>query len=196
MSNYAVYSTNTGQINRIVSCSEDQAVYQAQQGEAILPVDLNVAVNSGYVANGAVVSYPAQQSPFQSWNWETLAWTDQRSTAQAQSDQWTIVKAARDAALAGGFTWNGFIFDSDDVSQQRIQGAVQLSVLATSQGQAYSIVWTLADNSCITLAGADMVNVGIALGVFVQAQFEKGVTLRNQINAATTLDAITAVVWQ
>lgn len=69
----------------------------------------------------------------------------------AKAAQWEIVKAARDAVIYGGFTYNGGTYDSDQISQSRIQGAVQLAAIATQSNQPFSLVWTLADNSTVTL---------------------------------------------
>lgn len=108
---------------------------------------------------------------------------------------WARIKDARDTAVAAGFTWDGSKFDSDNLATQRIGDAVTLAMLAASVGQPFSIDWTLFDNTTRTLAGADMIAVGIALGSFVQAAFATGVALRAQINAATTQEAVKAVVW-
>lgn len=113
----------------------------------------------------------------------------------AKLRQWALVKDARDAAQFGGFTWDGSTFDSDAMSQQRIMGAVQLAMMAAAAAQDYSVDWTLADNSTRTLAGANVLAVGEALGALVKGAFDRGVTLREQINAATTVEAVQAVAW-
>jgi len=91
----------------------------------------------------------------------------------------------------GGFTWDGSPFDSDAISQSRIQGAVQLA--ATAPG--FTIDWTLANNSVRNLSAADLANVGAALGMHVATQHAKARTLRSQIEAATTVAEVDAVTW-
>jgi hypothetical protein len=108
---------------------------------------------------------------------------------------WAVIKDKRDNALNSTFIWNDMVFDADGDSQQRIQGAVQLATIAAAAGQEFSIAWTLHDNTTSTLSGADMVNVGLALGQFVQANFAHGVTLRAAINGATTVEEVQAVSW-
>lgn len=108
---------------------------------------------------------------------------------------WAAIKDARDSAMFGGFTHDGMSFQSDDVSQRNIQGAVQLATLAAASNQPFSIGWTLTDNTTVSLTGDQMIAVGLALGAFVQAQFSKGVALRAQIEAATTPEEVQAIVW-
>jgi hypothetical protein len=108
---------------------------------------------------------------------------------------WARIKAARDASIASGFTWDGAVFDSDDLATQRIQGAVQLAVLAAGAGQAFFMDWTLFDNTTRALSGADMIAVGVALGSFVQVRFAAGVALRAQVEAATSLDQLQQLAW-
>ncbi|OIP19571.1 MAG: hypothetical protein AUK51_01155 [Comamonadaceae bacterium CG2_30_59_20] len=90
-----------------------------------------------------------------------------------------------------GFTWDGSTFYSDATSQNRITGAVTLAQLSS----AFTIDWTLADNTVRNLGQMDMFQVGAALGVHVQTQFAKGQALRAQIDAATTQAEVEAVVW-
>ncbi len=116
---------------------------------------------------------------------------DLRSLDQVKLDQWALIKANRDATLAGGFEWNSMHFQSDATSQQQIIGAVQLAALVST----ITIPWTLTDNTVVSLSAADMQNVGIALGQFVQTTYAKGVTLRGQINDATSIEAVQAITW-
>jgi hypothetical protein len=70
-----------------------------------------------------------------------------------------------------------------------------MAMLAQAGGQPFSIDWTLADNTVRTLSGADMIAVGQALGQHVAACHIKARALREQINAATTVAEVEAVVW-
>jgi hypothetical protein len=153
-----------------------------------------------YLAAGVVTAYSEAQTTAKHarpryaarWDNTSMAWQDLRTLADVKADQWRSIKDARDAAQYGGFAWDGSTFDSDAVSQGRIQGAVQL---AGAIGSTFAIDWTLADNTVRTLSAADMLNVGIALGQHVQAQFTKARTLRAQIDAATTAEAVAAIAW-
>lgn len=121
-----------------------------------------------------------------------LVWEDPRTLAQMKAHKWAEIKAARAAAEDGGFTWDGSIFDSDMASNLRISGAVQLAQIV---GGAFSIDWTLADNSVRTLSAAQMVAVGVAAGQHVATQRAIGRGLRTQINSATTPQDLEVIVW-
>jgi hypothetical protein len=121
---------------------------------------------------------------------------DPDGTLQAARDRrWAVIKGQREQAEGGGFTWNGSGFDSDAISQSRIQGAVLLATLASLNGQPFTIDWTLIDNSVRTLDGPAMIAVGQALGVHVATCHATARALRQQINAATTIDAVEGVQW-
>ena len=109
--------------------------------------------------------------------------------------RWAYVKARRMAAEFGPFEFEGLVFDADQMSQARIQGAVQLAVLSLQAGGNFAIDWTLADNTVVTLSAAQMLGVGQALAANVQAAYDTARVLRQQIEAAGTAEAIGEVRW-
>lgn len=113
----------------------------------------------------------------------------------ARLNKWNNIKAYRDRQEYGGFVWDGSVFDSDPQSQSRIQGAVQLAILAQQAGQPFSITWTLQDNTVRTLNGQEIIAVGQALAAHVQAIHQIGRVLREQVNSATTVEEINSIVW-
>jgi hypothetical protein len=134
---------------------------------------------------------PPSPTPHHVFKCTTKQWEDPRTLADLKAAQWAQVKQARSQAEYAGFTWDGSVFDSDAISQQRISGAVTLAQMSPD----FVIDWTLADNRVRTLVRAEMVAVGIALGMHVQAQFSKAQGLRLQIEAASTPEQVAAVVW-
>ena len=132
-----------------------------------------------------------QPSPYHIFNYTTKQWQDPRTLADLKAAQWTQIKQARSAAEYAGFTWDGSTFDSDAISQNRITGAVALAQMSAS----FSIGWVLANNTVRTLSQSDMLQVGAALGAHVAAIFAKGVLLRAAIEAATSREAVEAIVW-
>jgi len=141
--------------------------------------------------SGVVIQLPPQPSPVHTFDYTTKQWIDPRTLDEIKTKQWEIIKAARTQAEYSGFTWDGSAFDSDAISQARLTGAVQLAQL----NPAMTLDWTLASNTVRTLSAADLTAVGVALGVHVATQFAKGQALRAQIDAATTKEAVEAIVW-
>lgn len=130
------------------------------------------------------------------WNGVAPAWVENDSTIDAcRQRRWALIKAARDAALAGGFTFGCARFDSDAVSIGRITGAAMLAMMAVAAGEPYSVTWVLADNTTRTLDGAGTMALGAAAGLHVQRIVDQGQALREQLDAATSHPAIEAVVW-
>lgn len=201
MKNYVVYDHMSGEI-RSWGASDMPPETSDDQHRVVWDCPLATPATH-YVLGGVLTAYTTgqaaakAQAPSYSALWDNAAfkWVDLRNLEDAKAETWTQIKADRDAEIYGGFVWDGSKFDTDPISISRVQGAVQLATIAMSQGQPFSIDWTLFDNSTRTLSATEMVQVGVALGVFVTTIFAAGVTLRDQINAATTLDQVDAIKW-
>ena len=156
-----------------------------------LELDQGTPLKNRYVALGALVDMPPQPSEHHIFNYTTKQWEDPRTLADLKAAQWELIKQARSQAEYAGFTWDGSTFDSDAVSQNRITGAVTLALMSPT----FVINWILADNTTRLLDQSQMAQVGAALGAHVAAQFERGVTRRAQIEAATTAEQVAGIVW-
>lgn len=143
------------------------------------------------IVTGQWETKPTQPDSAHVFDYTTKQWYDPRTLNDIKLAKWAIIKQARSSAEFGGFTWDGSPFDSDAISQSRIQGAVQLAAMAPG----FTIDWTLANNSVRNLSTADLANVGAALGMHVAAQHAKARLLRSQIEAATTVAEVDAVTW-
>ena len=139
-----------------------------------------------YVEAGCVVEIPVKPSAHHVFDWAGKAWIDPRSLQDFKDARWVEVRRERGRAEFGGFAWDGSRFDSDALSQQRITGAVTLAVM----NSAFSIGWTLADNTVRTLNAADMIAVGVALGQHVNACHERARVRREEIEAALTAEEL------
>jgi hypothetical protein len=144
-----------------------------------------------YLDNNTLYPLPNKPSTWNTWDWETNTWTDTRPLIAVKEAKWLQIKDARNSAEYGGFLWNGYVFDSDPVSQQRISGAVQLSQIVPN----YSVDWTLKNNTTVTLNAQDMLAVGVALGEHVSATHQTARILREQIEQASTNAQVDAITW-
>lgn len=124
-----------------------------------------------------------------------LTVVDPRTLDEVKATQIEVIKAARDAVVYGGFTWDGSTFNSDDVSQGRIGNAFNLATNATYSSATFPKIWKLADNTTRLLSASDMIAVGLALNSLIQPAFNTGAALEDQINSATTAAAVEAIVW-
>jgi hypothetical protein len=120
---------------------------------------------------------------------------DDRSLDDVKASQKELLKSARDAVVYGGFTWNSKTFDSNAVSQVRISGAFALASNSTTAATAFPKTWILADNSTASLSASDMIAVGTALDSLVQGSFNTYDSLISQVNSATAIEQVKAIVW-
>lgn len=192
MTTYALYETESGRVLQTITQPSGVPDVPGGMGAcAYIEVAADFRDQDSYIADGRVVGIPLRPSDHHLFDWTTKQWFDPRTLQDLKDAKWAEIKAARSSAEYGGFTWDGSAFDSDAISQARIQGAVQLAGMAPE----FSIDWTLANNEVRTLSAADMLAVGAALGLHVATQFNRARVLREQIEVATTADAVAAIVW-
>jgi Domain of unknown function (DUF4376) len=129
------------------------------------------------------------------YRWSLGQWIDERSLDLAKAQKWNYIKRACTTAEFGTFTVSGYEFDCDHDSQTRIASAFQSAMDARTNGEPFSIAWTLADNTDVTLSRAQVIAVGRALQVHVNGLHDRCRQLRQQINSATTKAELDAIVW-
>lgn len=113
--------------------------------------------------------------------------------ANAKEAKWDAVKAKRQRVEEGGAATLQGVIDSDPNSQRKVNGLVTMAMLAGQSGQSFSQAFTLADNSVVTLDGPAMIAVGVALGQHVSACHSIAQTLRDAIDAATSIADVEAI---
>jgi hypothetical protein len=106
---------------------------------------------------------------------------------------WESVRTLRAAKINGGSPTPFGIADSDDESRSNISGAVIAALVAKSAQASYSIVWTLADNSTVTLNADQMIGLGLAVMQHVNACHTNARTLRDLIEDAADMAELLAI---
>ena len=199
--NTFVYYQPDGTIVRILRANLAEHLWSGLP-HLTLPADADVSPWRHRVVDGELAEVDAsvaerRQSPpahRAHWDWGKLDWVDDRTVEELRHFAWTAVKASRDAAEFGPFTWDGSTFDADAKSQQRIQAAAVAAMAAQAEGKPFSVVWTLADNSVRTLGPDDMIALGLALTEHVARCHEAGRALRATI-AAADIETVKTTVW-
>ena len=187
---YDVYDLDTGAYLRTLSprigCPD------ISRGEMAFDSSLGGGYAHYYCKSTLVIApMPLRPSLSHIFNYADKQWEDTRTLQDNKDAKWASIKRSRSQAEYAGFTWDSSTFDSDALSQNRITGAVTLAMLSP----AFVIDWILMDNTTRLLDQAGMAQVGAALGAHVATQFSKGVTLRAQIEAATTKEEVEAIAW-
>lgn len=132
----------------------------------------------------AWVPLPPTQNIYSFFNYETKQWVDPRTLDEIKTQKWAEIKTMRDQLEFGGFEHQGNIYDSDQVSQGRILGAVNLGV---------DQVWTLADNSTVYLNSDELVDLYAALQEHISNLHERSRIARGKIESAQTIQEVEAV---
>lgn len=183
---FTIYETSTGRVVQ-GGTSYDPYLF-LKDGQSVVE---GVEFYAGWMVGDKNFEPPTQPSFDHVFDWNIKQWIDPRTLQDLKDAQWAQIKQARSQAEYAGFTWDGSVFDSDAISQNRITGAVTLATLSP----AFTISWILADNTVRTLSATDMMQVGEALGQHVAAQFAHGAALRAQIEEALARAEVEAVVW-
>lgn len=176
-----VLSTISGDINNLDLNTLDGDLY----------VDLNEMPSDIYqhyydFASGVFVAVGEAPSPNHVFNYELKDWIDPRTLNQVKDQKWEQIKSERDAFEFGGFEFDGCIYDSDQVSQGRILGAVLAGLPQ---------IWTLANNATVSLSAEQLKSLYTALQMHVADAHERGRIAREAIQAATTKEQIEAIVF-
>lgn len=164
-----------------------------QVGQAML---LGESHGSGWIdGSDQHHDIPEQPEPYCVWDWKTKTWVDRRTFDALKVDAWERIKSSRTAALSEPLITPFGVFDADAAGQESITRGVLLANNLAALGYPAAINFTLHDNTVKVLSGSAMVQVGLLLGLRVQQIRNIGTALREQINAATTAQALDAITW-
>lgn len=112
---------------------------------------------------------------------------DRKARARAE------VNNRRDRLEKTQFLYMGKLWNCDPESVRRIGIAVQAAQAAAAASQPFSIDWTLADNSTLTLTATDMMGAPVAMAVQGNALHVYARDLKDEIDACTSLAQLEAV---
>lgn len=103
------------------------------------------------------------------------------------------INAERDRREQGGFEYDGTVFDSDATSVIRINAAVNTAVAAVLGSSEFSVGWTAADNTTVTLDAQGLLGLSTALAAHSNTQHVRARSLKEQLDAAEDEVAVKAV---
>lgn len=180
------YHADTGRAYKILVAPDLNGFPDADPGGLAILMPDSVQL-PGYVLGTSYIPIGGTPSDHHAFNWSTKQWEDPRTLADLKAAKWEQVKAQRDAAEFGLFQWTGHSFDGDEAAQRRINLAVMGAQAALIAGDtAWSVDWTLADNTSLTLSASDMMGVANALGANIAQAHTTARAKRQQIEQATT----------
>lgn len=189
---YTLYDSTGKILSSFTAQTETFAILNKREGTEIVAGEY--IPETGYIdtTTKQFITFPEKPSPNFKFNYNTKQWEDPRTLAELKIEKWEQIKSVREQKEYGGFLWNNYRFDSDPAAQSRIQGAIQLANLTPG---SFSIDWTLADNSIITLNAQQLLEVGQVLGQHVIQQHTIARQLRNSIEQAVNSEQLNQVTW-
>lgn len=136
-------------------------------------------------------------TPAHGWNPLALRWDapPPLPLPDLKAAKWAEIKAARNTAELGPFTYNAQVFDGDLNAQRRLAAYISVSKSALAAGQAFAAEFTLANNTLVTLSAQDFVGIELAKVQAVATAFARATALRGQIEAAETSEQVALIGW-
>lgn len=129
------------------------------------------------------------------WNASTKQWTSAPTLAALKSDKWGAIKVARSAVINAPLATAQGTFDGDLNSRNSLIGTALRAQMMASKLQTVAIIFTLADNTVVTLDLAKIISLVLLMGSREQSARDVATGLRADIFAATTATAIAAITW-
>lgn len=99
----------------------------------------------------------------------------------------------RDRREATVFRYRGKAIDCDPRAVQRITAAALAAQAALATGQPFSLDWTCADNSVLTLDAAGVAGMPLALAAYADALHRHARGLKQAVLAAEDVAALAAI---
>jgi hypothetical protein len=118
-----------------------------------------------------------------------------KSLEVVKEEKRTFLNACRDKDESSGFIFNGKIYDSTERSVLRITTAALSAQLAIATNQPFSLDWTTADNSTVTLSAQETASLPLYLALHGKALHEKCKTLKTQVEACNSVEEVESIVW-
>jgi len=159
-------------------------------------VNLVEARSPADLPGATLIPAPDDSPAGMGWFWDGIRLTPPPrwpSVEAGREDLRSRVKGRRDAIEQSGFRYLGKVLDSDPASAQRLIGAAQLAQAARAAGQPFSIDWTCADDSVLTMDAPQMISALAALGAHVAALHNTARTKKEQIANAQTVAELSAL---
>ena len=114
---------------------------------------------------------------------------------QAKQIRWNRLIAIRDGLEAKGFDYMGKTFDSDERSILRILGTAQAATSAALAGTDFTVDWTTADNSIITLTRDEILGLPAAMALSANAIHTQARELKGRLDMAGSIAEVQSVLW-
>lgn len=114
---------------------------------------------------------------------------------RAKQLRWNRLLSIRDGLESKGFNYLGKTFDSDQRSILRIGMTAQAAMAAAMQGTDFSIDWTCADNSVLSMTRDQVIGLPVALATHANAIHLQARDLKVALDNAGSIAEVQLVQW-
>ena len=191
---YFLWVEPNGKIYSCIEFPENTKPYTLP-GYSLIPVEQKCDPNTHAYKDGQILVIPKKPGEDYIFDCGSFSWIDPRTLDDLKALKWAEIKSHRDREEFGTFIYNGMTFDGDADAQRRLMVYVSVSKTAIAQGTGFSREFTLADNTEVTLQANDFVAIELAKANQVADVFAKAAMLRQQIEAASSKEALEAISW-
>jgi hypothetical protein len=140
---------------------------------------------------------PAAELAFYGPQIGAVAWREYQEPAptldELKDAAWDRIKARREAEDRMPLPYMGKLLDFDDAGREKLLWALKAADVA---GELFTVDWTCADNSTLTLTVATIAGIPVAAALRSDANHQKARLLREQIDAASTPEELAAITWE
>lgn len=114
---------------------------------------------------------------------------------QAKQQRWARLIAVRDGLELKGFNYMGKTFDSDERSTLRLFGITQAAMVAKMQEREFTVEWTTADNSILTMTVDEILGIPAAMAANVNKIHAQARELKGRLDMAGSIAEVQSVLW-
>lgn len=158
-------------------------------------IPLSELLNNFYIEDNNLVPYSNDELTAKrniprgyKWKMPEKIVIDDRSLDQSKQYKWDEIKEVRENKKVAPFEYDGHQYDAN-------QQAINTRIMGLSNGINSNTQWTTQDNQVVTLNPAQMKAMGKALSERLQTIHEISISLRSQIDNATTIQEVDNINW-
>ena len=183
------FNVNSGRIEAVLGGSYTVTAEGTKVFSASVPgldsIEGSYEPGKYYVKDSEVKRIPDMpDNSFLTFDTLSEQYVDMRSLEDVKQQTWDEIKDLRYSLEFGDFEFEGNVYDSNLVSQGRIMGAASAGV---------NQVWTLADNTTVSLTASQLQQLYATLQVHIASVHERGRIARQLIFEAETKEEVEAV---
>lgn len=192
----AMFESATGRIVQIMESPMgiEDAAAAMPEGMSLLEVDHGVSDDTHFIRSGEAQTFPEKPHPLAPWDWDSHSW-GAPLLGELKQSKLRQIKSERDRRIAAPQATDVGAFNGGASGASNINAVVLMLRAVIARGGEDHVRFTLANNVRVGLTLAQLENAALQVGAAIQALHETCYTLRQQIDAAQTLEEVEAVAW-